>query len=217
VPLAVSDFESLYQDHHAGVYRFIFGFVQNAAIADELAQDVFIKAYRARETFRGEASPRVWLIRIARNVCLDWLRSPRSREARNSSLEQAMDQGLEPDHRVFGDSEPELTVEQQARIDEMSSCVQDFITTLPEILRTPLVLHDTQGYTNKEVASVLECSVEAAKMRLHRARRRLKQMMEENCDLFGDERNVLSCLPIAPDRGVPALSGATDDMGYVSG
>jgi RNA polymerase sigma-70 factor (ECF subfamily) len=64
-----------------------------------------------------------------------------------------------------------------------------------------------QGFTNAEIAQVLDCSLEAAKMRLHRARAKLRGMMDENCDLFHDERNVLSCLPVAPDRAEVADKG----------
>jgi RNA polymerase sigma-70 factor (ECF subfamily) len=80
----------------------------------------------------------------------------------------------------------------------MTDCVQRFVLSLPETLRTPLILHDMEGLTNAQIAQVVGVSLEAAKMRLHRARARLRQMMEERCDLFYDERNVLSCLPLGP-------------------
>jgi RNA polymerase sigma-70 factor (ECF subfamily) len=95
--------------------------------------------------------------------------------------------------------EPPLTVDQAARQAEMTECVQQFVLSLPETLRTPLILHDMEGLTNTEIAQVLGVSLEAAKMRLHRARAGLRRMMEERCDLFYDERNVLSCLPLGPD------------------
>lgn len=68
-----------------------------------------------------------------------------------------------------------------------------------------------EGFTNAQIAQVLGCSLEAAKMRLHRARARSRRMMEERCDLFHNERNVLSCLPIGlvwtreADRGFIAI------------
>lgn len=103
--------------------------------------------------------------------------------------------------------EPFPSVEQAARQAEMSDCVQQFVLTLPESLRTPLILHDMEGLTNAEIAQVLGCSLEAAKMRLHRGRAKLRKMMDENCDLFHDERNVLSCLPVAPNRAGVAGKG----------
>lgn len=204
-----TDFDSLYRTHYPDVHRFVFQFVQDASLADELTQDAFLKAYEAWDSFRREAPERIWLLRIARNVCLDYLRSPRSRTRRTASLEHTQDKGREPgaESGVVAGREPPPSVEQAARQAEMSDCVQQFVLSLPETLRTPLILHDMEGLTNAEIAQVLGCSLEAAKMRLHRGRARLRKMMEERCDLFHDERNVLSCLPVAPDRAEKAQTG----------
>jgi RNA polymerase sigma-70 factor (ECF subfamily) len=197
-----TDFDFVYRTHYSDVHRFVFEFVQDVSLADELTQDAFLKAYDAWGSFRGEAPERIWLMRIARNVCLDYLRSPRSRARTTASLDSAQAEGREPcpENAALAGIEPPPSVEQAARQAEMSDCVQQFVLTLPETLRTPLILHDMEGFTNPEIAQVLGCSLEAAKMRLHRARARLRKMMEERCDLFHDERNVLSCLPAAPDR-----------------
>ena len=186
------DIDPLYRAHFSDVHRFVFHFVQNPALADELTQDAFLKAYEAWGSFRGEAPERIWLLRIARNVCLDYLRSPRARQAKAVPLDEGGEMTAAP-----GCQQP-LTVEQAARQAEMTDCVQQFVLSLPETLRTPLILHDMEGLTNAQIAQVLSVSLEAAKMRLHRARVRLRQMMEERCDLFYDERNVLSCLPLGP-------------------
>jgi RNA polymerase sigma-70 factor (ECF subfamily) len=209
-------FEPLYRTHYSDVHRFAFQFVQDVSLADELTQDAFLKAYDAWGSFRGEAPERIWLMRIARNVCLDYLRSPRSRARKTASLERPHTEARQPpaESAAIAGREPPPSVEQAARQAEMSDCVQQFVLTLPETLRTPLILHDMEGFTNPEIAQVLGCSLEAAKMRLHRARARLRKMMDERCDLFHDERNVLSCLPLAPDptkqanRGIAALHQA---------
>ncbi len=131
------------------------------------------------------------------NRCLDYLRSPRSRASAADSLALAEAARREPasDIPTTAERRPPLSVEQSAVQAEMSECVQRFVLSLPETLRTPLILHDMQGLTNGEIAQVLCCSLEAAKMRFHRGRERLRQMMEERCDLYHDERNVLACLP----------------------
>ncbi len=206
---AKTDFDSLYRTNYSDVHRFVYQFVQNVSLADELTQDAFLKAYEAWGSFRGDAPERIWLTRIARNVCLDYLRSPRSRARRIASLERAQDEGQEPggESAAIAGKEPPPSVEQAARQAEMTDCVHRFVLSLPETLRTPLILHDMQGFTNAQIAQVLDCSLEAAKMRLHRARARLRKLMEERCDLFHDERNVLSCLPVAPDRADQAKRG----------
>jgi RNA polymerase sigma-70 factor (ECF subfamily) len=193
---ASNDLDSLYRSHFSDVRRFVFHFVQNAALADELAQDAFLRAYEAWGSFRGEAPERIWLLRIARNVCLDYLRSPRARGAKTTALDEAAETG------TAAGCEPPLTAEQAARQAEMTECVQQFVLSLPETLRTPLILHDMEALTNAQIAQVVGVSLEAAKMRLHRARASLRLMMEQRCDLFYDERNVLSCLPLGPVRGV---------------
>ncbi len=201
-----ADFDSFYRTHHSDMHRFVLHFVQDATLADELTQDTFLNAFEAWTGFRGDAPERIWLLRIARNVCLDYLRSPRARARRTASLEESQEQGREPggDADAIAGKEPPLTVEQSVRQREMTDCVQQFVLSLPETLRTPLILHDMEDLTNAEIAGVLGCSLPAAKMRLHRARAALRQMMDERCDLFNDERNVLSCLPAPPGSGVDA-------------
>lgn len=206
-----SDFDSVYRDHFAGIRHFVFHFVQDIGLADELTQDTFVKALDAWDSYRGEAPERVWLLRIARNVCLDHLRSPRSRKKAPISLDAESDVGdVSAAEVTSAGREPPLSVEQAAAQAEMTECVQEFVLSLPETLRTPLILHDMQNLTNPEIAHVLGCSLEAAKMRLHRARGMLKQMMEERCDLFHDERNVLSCLPAPPETGFVSIGEIAD-------
>lgn len=201
-----TDFDTLYQDNVADIRRFVLRMVQDPAVADELTQDVFLKAYRAWDNFRGDVSERIWLFRIARNTCLDHWRSPRAETRRPASLDHLGVGGLEPDPDRVDPSghQPALSVDQAARQAQMSACVQDFVASLPETLRSPLILHDVDGLTHAEIAETLGCSIAAAKMRLHRARTRLQDMMEQRCDLFADERNVLSCLPV-PDGAPPPL------------
>lgn len=208
-------FDSLYRAHYPDVHRFVFHFVQDSSLADELTQEAFLKAYQAWEGFRGDAPERIWLLRIARNVCLDYVRSPRARSRGTASLEQNQEEGREPGGEAdsIAGKEPPLTVEQAARQAEMTDCVQQFVLSLPETLRTPLILHDIEGLTNGDIARVLGCSLQAAKMRLHRARTKLREMMDERCDLFHDERNVLSCLPTAPNRTALAVDAEPRNRG----
>ena len=186
------NFDALYQAHYSDVHRFVFHLVQDPSLADELTQDAFLKAFESRDTFRGDAPERLWLFRIARNAALDYLRSPRSREHAAASLDEQLEEyALSP-----ATGAAPCSAEEAARRIEMSGCVQQFVLSLPETVRTPLILHDVEGLTNAQVAAVLDCSLQAAKMRLHRGREKLREMMEERCDLFHDERNVLSCLPV---------------------
>ena len=193
------DFDALYRGHVSDVRRFLVRLTQDPALAEELTQEAFARAYEASASFRGDAPARIWLLRIARNTCLDYLRSPRARHARAESLDD------HPDVIAFSTAEPPATTELTVQRSEMTACVQEFILGLPETLRSALILHDVEGFTNAQVAQVLGVSLEAAKARLHRARERLRAMMEANCDLFHDERNVLSCLPSGPIEGATLM------------
>jgi RNA polymerase sigma-70 factor (ECF subfamily) len=82
----------------------------------------------------------------------------------------------------------------------MTACVQQFVLNLPATMRTPLVLHDIQEFTNVGMAQVLGCSIEAAKARLHRAPTRLSQVMEERCTQWPQAADRIASLR-APTGG----------------
>ena len=81
----------------------------------------------------------------------------------------------------------------------MGECVQDKIRLLPESYQTVLVLFDLMEFSHQEIAEILDISIENVKVRLHRARKKLKAILEENCKFEIDERNVLICDP-APGK-----------------
>jgi RNA polymerase sigma-70 factor (ECF subfamily) len=71
--------------------------------------------------------------------------------------------------------------------------VREVIDSLPEDYRTALVLHDLEGQTAAQVSEIVGCSVATAKIRIHRARRRLKQALDEECRFYRDGDNVFRC------------------------
>ena len=75
----------------------------------------------------------------------------------------------------------------------MSECIREFVDNLPADYRTIIILNELEGFTNKEIADILQTSVDTAKIRLHRARARLKKMLEEGCDFYHDDRSELAC------------------------
>jgi RNA polymerase sigma-70 factor (ECF subfamily) len=82
----------------------------------------------------------------------------------------------------------------------MNDCIKGVVDGLPENYRTVLILSDLEELTNNEIAEVLDISLETVKIRLHRARTRLKKELEHHCSFYKDERNELAC-----DRKVPSL------------
>ena len=89
----------------------------------------------------------------------------------------------------------ELGIQKKLEQRQMGECVQNQIDLLPESLRTVLVLFDIMEFTHQEIAEILENTVENVKVRLHRARKKLKTILEEKCTFETDERSVLVCEP----------------------
>jgi len=122
--------------------------------------------------FRGEAALSTWIYRIATNVAFDRARSPGFQlQARTAEPAALAGLGAAP------------TIEQDIARREMSECVRDYVDQLPADYRTVVVLSELEELPDREIAEVLGISLEAAKIRLHRARARLRQMLEQGCDV----------------------------------
>jgi len=164
--------------------------------AEDLKQTVFLKVTAAWSTFKGNSSPSTWIYRIATNGALDKLRGRVTREKALPALERP----AEDIESEVGRLEP--SAEQQVAQKQMHDCIHSLIKTLPLKGQTVLVLADMEGFSTEEVASILEISPGAAKIRLHRARTRLRTIMGVQCQFSRDSRNVLVCdrIQIAPER-----------------
>jgi RNA polymerase sigma-70 factor (ECF subfamily) len=123
---------------------------------------------------------------------------------KKSRKEERIDQDETED---LGESliQKELGIQKELERRQMGECVQNQISLLPESLRTVLVLFDIMEFSHQESADILGITVKNVKVRLHRARKRLKTILEEKCAFERDERNVLICIPAA-DKEV-TLSG----------
>lgn len=189
-------FAEVFESYRQPIHNYLLGMTQNTAEAEDLTQETFIRVSNSLSTFRGEASLSTWLYRIARNVFIDHTRRASTRQARASL----------PLEDLVATKEAARTPEQLASRSEMSECVQDFIRNLPENYRTVLVLADLQGLSNREIADVLDCSLDTVKIRLHRARAKLRASLNLGCDLNYDEYNVLGCERKADDLPRPDIT-----------
>lgn len=190
-----SDFADVFDEFQRPIYNYLLRMIQNQAEAEDLTQETFIRVHRGLPTFRGEASLSTWIYRIATNVSLDHLRRSTTRQAKTAvSLEET-----ESDREWVAD-ETASSPEQVAAQSDMSDCVQGFIQRLPATYRTVLVLHDLQGLKNREIADVLDCSLDTVKIRLHRARKKLQATLDAGCDFAHDGRNVFVCEPKAKNE-----------------
>jgi RNA polymerase sigma-70 factor (ECF subfamily) len=172
-------FEDVVDELSDPLRRYLERLVGNRATADDLLQETLLKIARALPGFEGRSSVKTWAFTIATRVATDHFRRPQSRA-------QMVD--IDETTQVIG-----AETDQQLVIDEMSSCVREVIESLPEDYRTALVLHDLEGQTAAQVAEIAGCSLATAKIRIHRARRRLKQALNEECRFYRDEENVFRC------------------------
>jgi RNA polymerase sigma-70 factor (ECF subfamily) len=146
-------------------------------------------ARRAARAADGGKQYSTWLYRIAANVASDWLRSRPAKQARVTVELSNRDDG-EADH-----TEAEASPEQKLIRKEMGECIRGVIGELPEKQRTALMLAELAGYADDDIARVLGISIGNAKVRLHRARASLKQLLEKRCDFSRNEENEFVCEP----------------------
>ena len=185
-----TSFDAIYRDYYARIKRYLVRLV-GMDEAEDLSQEVFLKISRSLDSFRGESSIATWVYRIATNAAMDKVRSPAYRVRLSSA---PIEESSEADDIVAAAVEDRGTsAEDDAIRSEMSGCVQDLMTQLPENYRTVLVLSETEGLKNSEIAEVLGVSLETVKIRLHRARGRLKEILEANCNFYHDPCNTLLC------------------------
>jgi len=166
--------------------------------AEDVCQEVFVKVDKALPGFRGESSLATWIYRIATNAALDHVRSATFRQA-TASVESSDDDNPAGDTRDGRTETTHLPDTLLIRKD-MNDCIRAIVDALPELYRTALVLSDLEELTNSEIADVLDISLDAAKIRIHRARTRLRKEMEKKCVFYRDNRNELAC-----DRKAPTL------------
>jgi RNA polymerase sigma-70 factor (ECF subfamily) len=185
-----SAFEEIYETHRAAVERHAARLVGQAD-ADDIAQEVFVAAYRALREGETVAHMGAWLHRIATNRALDRLRSADQRLRSGATPE-------EYESRVLLSSLPVLSVEDQAARTEMSACVRGLIAGLPLGQRLPLSLSELDGLGDREIAAQMGLSLGAVKIRLHRARAALRNELRRRCQVSIDRRNDVVCVPIPP-------------------
>lgn len=174
-------FEDVAQELSGPLRRYLERLVGNRAAADDLLQDTLLKIARGLPEFEGRSSVKTWAFTIATRVATDHFRRPQNK----AQMVEVDETG--PTH--VADAE----IDQRLVIDEMNSCVREVIDSLPEDYRTALVLHDLEGQTAAQVAEIAGCSLATAKIRIHRARRRLKEALDQECSFYRDEDNVFRC------------------------
>ena len=172
--------------HRQAIFRFLLGMARDPAEAEDLTQETLLRAHTRLASLEDEAKLVPWLYRIATNIARDRFRQSSWRQ-RHEPLEPEDSEAALP----VVDNGPRLDklIEQR----EMSDCVRSYLEGLSDAYRTVILLHDLQGMTNPEIAELLGVSVDAVKIRLHRARAKLRMALDQGCELSRDERGVTVC------------------------
>jgi RNA polymerase sigma-70 factor, ECF subfamily len=169
-------FDLLVHKYHKPIIHFMFRMVHNQAVAEELAQEVFLRVYRSRQTYRAEARFTTWLYRIATNLGVNHARDTKhERAAQNVYLDQPdPETGTTPDV-----ADTTATVEQEMVRDERMKAIRQHVMALPERQRTAVLMHKYQGLDYKQIGEVLKLSESATKSLLFRAYQTLRERLKD--------------------------------------
>jgi RNA polymerase sigma-70 factor (ECF subfamily) len=174
-------FERIATELSPVLLRYLQRYAGDRPTADDLLQETLMRMARGLPDFAGRASVKTWAFSIATRVAADHYRSPH-RRLHIVDVDEAADL---PDE--------DRRADERMVVDEMNACVRQVIDSLPADYRSALVLHDLEGQTAKKVAEICECSLETAKIRIHRARLRLRAALQQQCDFYQDGENVFRC------------------------
>ena len=183
------DFNEVYMEFYPKIIRYISRLV-GPNEAEDIAQEVFEKTSSSLGGFKGKSKLSTWIYRIATNTTIDKLRSAAYKHSKAQiELEETDGSETQNDWVAIKQAATDQTLIRK----EMSECIIEYIDNLPPDYRTIIALSEQEGLTYKEIADILEISLENVKIRLHRARAKLKTALNDGCDFYHNEQNVLAC------------------------
>ena len=171
----MAGFDFLIQKYRRPIVNFMFRMTRNQAVAEELAQEVFLRVYRSRETYRAEARFSTWVYRIATNLGVNHARDTRhERSASTVYLDETdSETGTTPD---VADSTPD--VEAKLLRNERMNAIREHVMELPERQRMAVLMHKYEGMDYKQIGEVLKLSESATKSLLFRAYQTLREKLK---------------------------------------
>jgi len=196
------DFEQIYAEFQPKIYRYLIRMIGNKD-AEDLSQDVFVKVNKALATFNNQSQLSTWIYQIATNAAIDRMRS---RSFKQESTETYCLTEADQCREVGCSYKKPLLIEEKIIRKEMNECIQGYIAILPENYRAAIILSEIEGLKNSQIASILGLSIDAVKIRLHRGKRKLKELLSANCNFYRTECNELACESKKPNVIKPFTS-----------
>jgi RNA polymerase sigma-70 factor (ECF subfamily) len=167
-------FEEIMDKYERKIFNMIYRMTGNYDDAVDLTQETFLKVYKSLRSFRGEANIYTWIYQIALNLCRTKMAQDRRMKVISLDQEIETEEG-EMEREIPDDS---MTPEQVWEAKNIQEAVQKAIERLPLPYREVIILHDLQGFSYGEIANMLGTNEQAVRVRLHRARKRLKELLE---------------------------------------
>lgn len=166
-------FDRLVGEYHGRIYALLYNMTSNREDAEDLVQEVFLKAHKALPKFRGQSSFYTWIYRIAVNRAINFVKKRKRR--RGLSLDD-VDMAIERDPALV-DMAGSDTPLRRLKLGEMQEKLNEALQTLSEKHRTVVVLHDIQGVPHQEIGEILGCSTGTVRSRLFYARQQLQAQL----------------------------------------
>ena len=173
--------EDIARDLAQPILRYLERYVGDRAVAEDLQQETLMRVHKGLSSFAGRSSITTWVFSIASRVAADYFRHP-GRKTHIVELDETAE---------LIDSD--RAIDERLVVDEMNACVRQVIGSLPDAYRAALILHDLEGLSAEQTAEICDCSVASAKIRIHRARLRLKEALKAECEFYHDPDNVFRC------------------------
>jgi RNA polymerase sigma-70 factor (ECF subfamily) len=178
-----ASFSLLLIRYRVPIIRYLYRIVENTAIAEELAQDVFMRVYRARGSYQVKAKFSTWLFRIATHVAFNW-----KRDVRKERCVEPLE-GIEPEKTVRQIADGKPSVEDVMLLQVKAETVQRAIAALPAKQRAAVIMHKYHGLDYRQMAEALSCSQPAVKSMLFRAYERLRVSLA--CEVAPEPRPAM--------------------------
>lgn len=179
----VEAFEKLIEGCQKKVFNIAYKMIGNYDDANELAQEVFLKAFRSIKKFKGDSLFSTWIYKVTANVCLDEIR--RRKKRRVYSLDDDMELNDGEVKRQIPDNSP--TPDLEVESNEIKNAVNKSIQELPDDYKSVIILRDIQGFSYEEISKIVNCPEGTVKSRINRARQALRKILLRKKELLSED------------------------------
>lgn len=184
-------FDNLYREYRPRIYRYLVRLLGGHE-AEDLTQDVLAKVSVALKSYEDNSRLSAWLYKIATNVAIDRVRARQAARETTGCDDLDSIAHTESGWSMWSEGRGMSPGDEMIH-EEMNSCVREVVSRLPDIDRTIIVLSEMEDFSDQEIAAILSIKVGAVKVRLHRARGKLRQKLESVCDFYHTKDNTLAC------------------------